>query len=176
MGRVGHVGLLGVVLRRDLTAVEETLLTLSVEYLGETAPGATLIDLARLLGDLPESLTGRRDLAFISVDDLGDARTHLRLGLGKLLERTLRGMFDGPTTVHVDWETGPGIVLDLSAVFGNTEALPLGDACRGFDEVRVVHGDSPSSALWPVRVLHFGRIAFESDMVLGSALATCGRQ
>ena len=119
------VGLLGVVLRRDLTAVEETLLTLAVEHLGDIAPGATLIDLARLLGDLPETLTGRRDLAFISVDDLGDARTHLRLGLGKLLERTLRGMFDGPTTVNVDWETGPGIVLDLSAVFGNTEALPL---------------------------------------------------
>ena len=119
------VGLLSVVLRRDLTAIEETLLALAVEHVGECMSRATLGDLARLLGELPEALTTRRDLAFITVDDLSDARTQLRLGLGKLLERTLRGMFDGPTTVTVDWEHGPGIVLDLSAVFGNTEALPL---------------------------------------------------
>jgi hypothetical protein len=119
------VGLLSVVLRRDLSAVEETLLTLAVEHLGDVLPTATLVDLARLLGDLPEALTSRRDLAFVSADDLGAARTHLRLGIGKLLERTLRGMFDGPTTVSVDWDAGPGIVLDLSAVFGNSEALPL---------------------------------------------------
>jgi len=96
-----------------------------VEHLGDILPNATLLDLAQLLGDLPDSLTSRRDLAFVSADDLGAARTHLRLGIGKLLERTLRGMFDGPTTVSVDWDAGPGIVLDLSAVFGNTEALPL---------------------------------------------------
>ena len=34
-------------------------------------------------------------------------------------------MFDGPTTVHVDWDNGPGVVLDLSAVYANSEALPL---------------------------------------------------
>src|SRR5262249_41903324 len=45
-------------------------------------------------------------------------------GLGKLLDRSLRGMFDGPTTVHLDWD-GPGIVLDLSAVHSDPEALTL---------------------------------------------------
>ncbi len=45
-------------------------------------------------------------------------------GLGKLLDRSLRGMFDGPTTVHVDW-AGPGIVVDLSAVQHDPEALTL---------------------------------------------------
>lgn len=45
-------------------------------------------------------------------------------GLGKLLDRSLRGMFDGPTTVHVNWE-GPGIVLDLSAVHHDPDALTL---------------------------------------------------
>jgi type IV secretory pathway VirB4 component len=119
------VGLLSVVLHRDLTAIEETLLTLAVEHVGETVAGATLHDLASLLGEMPESLTTRRDLGFITTGEMADARTHVRLGLGKLLERTLRGMFDGPTTVNIDWEQGPGIVLDLSAVFGNTEALPL---------------------------------------------------
>jgi hypothetical protein len=34
-------------------------------------------------------------------------------------------MFDGPTNVTIDWEHGPGVVLDLSAVFGDREALPL---------------------------------------------------
>ena len=45
-------------------------------------------------------------------------------GLGKLLDRSLRGMFDGPTNVTIDWD-GPGIVLDLSAVHHDPEALTL---------------------------------------------------
>ena len=36
----------------------------------------------------------------------------------------MRGMFDGPTTVRIDWD-GPGLVLDLSAVFQDREALSL---------------------------------------------------
>ena len=52
------------------------------------------------------------------------ASTPAIYGLGKLLDRSLRGMFDGPTTVHVDW-SGPGIVLDLSAVHHDPEALTL---------------------------------------------------
>ena len=34
-------------------------------------------------------------------------------------------MFDGPTTVDVDWDDGPGIVIDLSAVYSDRDALPL---------------------------------------------------
>jgi hypothetical protein len=49
----------------------------------------------------------------------------VRFALGKLLDRTLRGMFDGPTNVSVDWDQGAGVVIDLSAVFGDREALPL---------------------------------------------------
>ena len=45
-------------------------------------------------------------------------------GLGKLLDRSLRGMFDGPTNVALDWD-GPGIVLDLSAVHHDPDALTL---------------------------------------------------
>jgi hypothetical protein len=54
-----------------------------------------------------------------------ESLTALRVALVKLLEHTLRGMFDGPSTVHVDWAAGPGLVVDLSSVFGNSEALPL---------------------------------------------------
>jgi hypothetical protein len=119
------VGLIGVVLRRDLTTIEDTLLTSAVEHLDTTVHNATLHDLANVLAELPDTLTARRDLVFIDRRDLTDARTQLRLALGKLLERTLRGMFDGPTTLHLDWEHSPGLVLDLSAVFANADALPL---------------------------------------------------
>ena len=44
--------------------------------------------------------------------------------LDKLLSRSLRGMFDGPSTVPLRWD-GPGIVLDLSAVPLDSDALPL---------------------------------------------------
>ena len=45
-----------------------------------------------------------------------------KLALGRLLSRDLRGMFDGPSTVHIDW-SGRGIVLDLSAVHQDPDAL-----------------------------------------------------
>lgn len=118
-------GLIAVVLRRDLTAIEETLLTVTIEHLDQQVNAPTLGDLATLLGNLPEVIEHHRDVEFIEPRDLNDARTHLRLALGKLLDRTLRGMFDGHTTATLDWEAGPGIVLDLSAVFGNSEALPI---------------------------------------------------
>jgi type IV secretory pathway VirB4 component len=42
-----------------------------------------------------------------------------------LLEGELRGMFDGPTNVTLDWEQSPGIVLDLSATLDRPTALEL---------------------------------------------------
>lgn len=118
-------GLVSVVLRRDLTALEEATLAAAVEHLDDHCQGATLIDLAALLGALPAEMVSRHDLALVDAPLLREARTNLRLALGKLLDRTLRGMFDGRTTVTLDREHGTGIVLDLSAVFGNSDALPL---------------------------------------------------
>ena len=43
------------------------------------------------------------------------------LVLRRLVEGDLAGMFDGPTSVDVDWE-GPAVVLDLSALY-SSEAL-----------------------------------------------------
>ena len=34
-------------------------------------------------------------------------------------------MFDGPTNVAIDWRTGPGVVLDLSAIHNDPQVLPL---------------------------------------------------
>src|SRR5207245_2009050 len=56
--------------------------------------------------------------------DLARSVDAARYALGKLLDRSLRGMFDGPTTVRLD-RTGPGLVLDLSAVHHEPEALTL---------------------------------------------------
>ena len=57
--------------------------------------------------------------------ELTRATSPVTFALDKLCNRTLRGMFDGPTTVRVDWDKGPGILLDLSAVYSNADALPL---------------------------------------------------
>ena len=48
----------------------------------------------------------------------------LRFALDELHTGPLAGMFDGPSTVTVDWD-GPGLHVDLSAVVGNEAAMPL---------------------------------------------------
>ena len=50
-----------------------------------------------------------------------DALRPVGLALGRLVAGPLAGMLDGATTVELDW-AGPGLVVDLSAVFA-TEAL-----------------------------------------------------
>jgi type IV secretory pathway VirB4 component len=44
--------------------------------------------------------------------------------LDRLLARDLAGMFDGPSTVAAPW-TGPGLVLDLSGVYHDPDALAV---------------------------------------------------
>jgi hypothetical protein len=62
--------------------------------------------------------------ARVSAGELAQRVEAAVYALGKLLDRSLRGMFDGPTNVHLNW-SGPGIVLDLSAVHHEPEALTL---------------------------------------------------
>ncbi len=122
------IGLLGLVLRRDLTNVEETMLAIAVERLDRTHRAGrppVLGDLARLLGEMPAELARHEHLSLLSPTEIAASLTALRVALVKLLEHTLRGMFDGPSTVTLDWATGPGLSIDLSAVFGNPDALPL---------------------------------------------------
>lgn len=120
--------LLGSVLRRDLTPVEDAVVGWCVETLAQTTPpGAapagqpTLADLARLMADPTDAIANK---ARTTVDDLARTMHPAVCALGKLLDRSLRGMFDGPTTVAVDWD-GPGILLDLSAVHHDPDALTL---------------------------------------------------
>jgi hypothetical protein len=60
----------------------------------------------------------------LSADALSREIEAIVYALEKLLERSLRGMFDGPTNVRVDWERH-GLVLDLSVVHHDDDALRL---------------------------------------------------
>ncbi len=114
--------LLGSVLHRDLTPVEDAMLGWAVEHLARTARNeVTLVDVATVMASPTDEMAHR---ARTDAVDLARSVEAAIYALGKLLDRSLRGMFDGPTTVHVDWN-GPGIVLDLSAVHNDPEALTL---------------------------------------------------
>ena len=114
--------LLDSVLRRDLSPVEDAVLGWATLHLARTSRSQpTLSDLAAVMADPTEEMALR---AKASPDDLARSVEAAVYGLGKLLDRSLRGMFDGPTNVHLDW-SGPGIVLDLSAVHHDPEALTL---------------------------------------------------
>jgi hypothetical protein len=119
------VNMLSVVLGRPLEGVEEALTARSIEHLACSRLSFDLRDLAQVVETLPTEVTGRADLVLLSDEERRTAANSVRFALGKLLDRSLRGMFDGPTTVDVDWGGGPGVVLDLSAVFEDSAALPL---------------------------------------------------
>ncbi len=112
------------VLGRALQPVEETAVWQAVDELATSRrPGAvpTLHDVAALLSAPTEQMAMR---AKLSVDDLASESRGVWYAVDKLVGQSLRGMFDGPSSVHVDW-AGPGVVLDLSAVHADGEALPL---------------------------------------------------
>ena len=110
------------VLGRVLTPLEDAVLSWGIETRCRTNTAFTLADLHNEILDPPDELVR---LSRHTPLELARATSPVTFALDKLCSRTLRGMFDGPTTVHVDWDHGPGVVLDLSAVYANSEALPL---------------------------------------------------
>lgn len=115
------VTLLGSVLRRDLSPVEDAVLGGAMAHLANSRVSEpTLGDVAALL------VRPTADMVPTEVTDEELARSveALPYALGKLLDRSLRGMFDGPSTVSIDWH-GPGVVIDLSAVHHDADALTL---------------------------------------------------
>jgi hypothetical protein len=109
------------VLDRPLDQLEDAALFATVEHLGRHHPAPTLRDLAAVLTDPPAELAARlrRPPAELSAD-----LAALGYAIDKLLSRSLRGMFDGPSTVPLRWD-GPGLVLDLSSIPIDSDALPL---------------------------------------------------
>ncbi|GMU79344.1 MAG: ATP-binding protein [Acidimicrobiia bacterium] len=111
------------VLGRALDPTEDAVLGWAITSLARHGEPFTLADVAaRVTADPAEELVALSRRAPL---ELAQAATPVVFALDKLLTRTLAGMFDGPTSVAVDWTDGPGFVLDLSAVYGDDEALPL---------------------------------------------------
>ncbi|KAA0235929.1 MAG: ATP-binding protein [Actinobacteria bacterium] len=114
--------LVGTVLERALTQLEDAVVFAAIEQLS-AAPLSepTLADVARLVANPTETMTDRLRS---SEGDLAAQTGTIAYALDRLLSRSLRGMFDGHSTVPLRWD-GPGVVLDLSAVPLDSEALPL---------------------------------------------------
>ena len=113
--------LLGSVLKRDLSPVEDAVLGGALRQLAQRGVDeATLADIAAVM------VAPTAEMVPTSTTDAELARAveAVPFALGKLLDRSLRGMFDGRTNVSIDWQ-GPGLVIDLSAVHHDTEALTL---------------------------------------------------
>jgi type IV secretory pathway VirB4 component len=121
--RIGLLGgLLAIAARRDLVGLEEAALTWIIDELDQQRDTeATLGDVLRLLGDPSPTIAER---ARRTTADLAAALEPLRLACGRLVERDLAGMFDGPSTVRPD-PAGPGVVLDLSALHHDPQALAV---------------------------------------------------
>ena len=113
-------------LHRGLTATEEAAIGWVVDTVtdAESSGGAapTLADVVGLLAAPTAEMVARS--AEDDARQLARSIADIRHGLGKLLDGPLRGMFDGPSTVRLDW-TGRGIVIDLSAVHQDPDALTV---------------------------------------------------
>ena len=103
---------------RALTTIEDAVVFETVTAL---PADATLDALADGLRQPPAHLEAALGVPPAAI---ADATVPLRLALDKLLSRSLRGMFDGPSTVRLDPD-GPGVVIDLSGVAVDSDALPL---------------------------------------------------
>ena len=110
------------VVGRRLDGVEDAVLGWTIGSLARGRPSFTLVDVARALHDPPPELVA---LSHRSPLELTQAATPLLFALDKLCSRTLHGMFDAATTLPDGWADGPGLVIDVSAVFHDREAFPL---------------------------------------------------
>jgi type IV secretory pathway VirB4 component len=115
--------LVATVLHRPLEQVEDAVLFAAIEHLVQspTVTEPTLPDVAALVGAPTDQMLDRLHRRG---DEPTDELNVVLYALDKLLSRSLRGMFDGPSTVPVRWD-GPGLLLDLSAIPLDSEALPL---------------------------------------------------
>jgi type IV secretory pathway VirB4 component len=160
------VGVLG----RSLAPLEDAVLGWAVEQRSRASAPFTLRDLCAEILDPPDELVR---LSRHTPLELARATAPVTFALDKLCSRTLRGMFDGPTTIDVDWDHGPGVVVDLSAVYQNSEALPLvmaaathwlASAMRGHAERRAVQVIDEAWA-----AVRHGAAYFQSSLKLSRA-------
>ena len=82
----------------------------------------TLADVRHVLAHPTEAMAAELDT---TLDELRSRCRDLHDACASLLDGELKGMFDGPTNINLDWDTSPGIVLNLSAVLQHPTALEL---------------------------------------------------
>ena len=93
------------VLGRSLDPTEDALLGWAVATIARAGRPFTLHDVAHAVADPADELVA---LSRRTPLELSQAATPVVFALDKLLTRTLAGMFDGPTSVSIDWTDGPG--------------------------------------------------------------------
>lgn len=122
-------------LRRDLTPTEEAALSLAIRAsTGETRAASRLVDptipqVWALLRDPTREMAGELR---VRGDDVGELREMIRPaadGLGNLVQGSLSGLFDGTTTIGLDW-SAPMQTVDLSRLDGRgDETVAMTLAC-----------------------------------------------
>ncbi len=112
-------------LRRDLQPEERTAIVLARSEAARILNEPTIGDVVDILLSPPASLAASVNTTSAR---LAERSRDAALELRRLCEGDLKGMFDGPTTVDVDWD-GPIVVLDLSALGNSGDALGLVMAC-----------------------------------------------
>jgi hypothetical protein len=105
-------------LGRNLASAERAGLEVA---LSEVGPGATLGDLVDVLAHPSVSMAAALSM---EAAELAREVRHAALELRRFISGDLAGMFDGPTNVDLDAD-GPGLRVDLSAVFGTDAALAV---------------------------------------------------
>lgn len=109
-------------LGRDLAPIEKAACQLALASVRDACP--TLPAVAKALLDPTEHAAAQ---IRTTAAELARASHDVALELRRLCEGDLAGMFDGPSTVEVDWD-GPLVVIDLSAML-NSESLAILMAC-----------------------------------------------
>jgi hypothetical protein len=111
-------------LKRRLNPGEQTACRLALDHTRARNPKPTIPQVASALLKPNHASAGR---AHSTTERLAEDGRELALELLRLCEGDLRGMFDGQTSVDIDWD-GPLVVVDLSALH-QSDALPILMTC-----------------------------------------------
>ncbi|MBV8161374.1 MAG: ATP-binding protein [Acidimicrobiia bacterium] len=111
-------------LGRDLRPAERAGVDVALASL---AGGTGEVTLPAVVDALLEPAAAAADRLRTTPDELARSGRDVALELRRLCEGDLRGMFDGPTSVNVDWD-GPAVILDLAPLF-HSDALGLLMTC-----------------------------------------------
>lgn len=130
--------LLSVMLSRSLDVSENRVLGYVLERISRgrlTHP--TLRDLRQALAQPSHDMAAELDT---SLEELRVRCRPMLDACAMLLDHAYKGMFDGPTNVALDWDTSPGVVLNLSAVLDQPVPLELAMICGAGWGQALMHG------------------------------------